>query len=100
MKIRPLHDRVVIRRVEGNGTSKAVEGSIVVGRLMDAKDSDTGFNAQTGRHVDMIEVVRAPQDAGSPIFRMRDAPAMAGANGMGGMNTKQCLKGLVGDDRA
>jgi co-chaperonin GroES (HSP10) len=64
MKIWPLHDRVVIRRVEGDGTSKGVEGSIVVGRLME--DSDMDFNVRTGRYAEMIEIVRtAQQDTGS-----------------------------------
>ena len=70
MKIRPLHDRVVIRRVEGDGTYKGVEGSTTVGRLME--DSDLDFNARTGRYV-MIEIVRtAPQDTGAiPAFLVK-----------------------------
>ncbi|MCT7374570.1 chaperonin GroEL [Chelativorans salis] len=92
-----------IRQIADNS---GVEGSIVVGRLMDAKDPNTGFNAQTELYVDMIEagivdpakVVRtALQDAGSIAALLvtteamvadipqKDAPAMAGANGMGGM---------------
>ncbi|MDZ5697497.1 chaperonin GroEL [Chelativorans sp. M5D2P16] len=92
-----------VRQIADNS---GVEGSIVVGRLMDAKDPNTGFNAQTELYVDMIEagivdpakVVRtALQDAGSIAALLvtteamvaeipqKGAPAMAGANGMGGM---------------
>jgi chaperonin GroEL len=31
------------------------EGSVVVGKLLDARDTNQGFDAQTGRYVDMIE---------------------------------------------
>ncbi|MFB9983345.1 chaperonin GroEL [Mesorhizobium kowhaii] len=92
-----------IRQIAENS---GVEGSIVVGKLMDSKDHNQGFDAQTELYVDMIKagivdpakVVRtALQDAGSiaallitaeaMIANMpqKDAPAMGGAGGMGGM---------------
>jgi chaperonin GroEL len=92
-----------IRQIAENS---GVEGSIVVGRLMDAKDANIGFNAQSELYVDMIEagivdpakVVRtALQDAGSIAALLvtteamvadipqKDTPTMAGANGMGAM---------------
>ncbi|WP_163269347.1 chaperonin GroEL [Chelativorans alearense] len=92
-----------VRQIADNS---GVEGSIVVGRLMDAKDPNMGFNAQTGLYVDMIEagivdpakVVRtALQDAGSIAALLvtteamvadipqKDAPVMAGGGNMGGM---------------
>ena len=92
-----------IRQIAENS---GVEGSIVVGKLMDAKDPNQGFNAQTEAYVDMIEagivdpakVVRtALQDAGSIAALLITAEAMmadipakdsaaAGSNGgMGGM---------------
>ncbi|WP_157019391.1 chaperonin GroEL [Mesorhizobium xinjiangense] len=92
-----------VRQIADNS---GVEGSIVVGRLMDATDLNMGFNAQTELYVDMIEagivdpakVVRtALQDAGSIAALLvtteamvadipqKDAPATAGPNGMGGM---------------
>ncbi|WP_265519359.1 chaperonin GroEL [Nitratireductor luteus] len=92
-----------IRQISANA---GVEGSIVVGKLLEAKDPNTGFNAQTELYVDMIKagivdpakVVRtALQDAGSIAALLvtteamvadmpqKDAPAMSGAGGMGGM---------------
>ena len=62
-----------------------VEGSVVVGRLLEAKDPNQGFNAQTEAYVDMIEagivdpakVVRtALQDAGSIAALLITAEAM------------------------
>ncbi|TRC85239.1 chaperonin GroEL [Mesorhizobium sp. WSM4303] len=92
-----------IRQIAENS---GVEGSIVVGKLMDTKDPNQGFDAQTELYVDMIKagivdpakVVRtALQDAGSIAallitaeamiadISQKDAPAMGGAGGMGGM---------------
>jgi len=92
-----------IRQIAENS---GVEGSIVVGKLMDAKDPNQGFNAQTELYVDMIKagivdpakVVRtALQDAGSIAALLitaeamiadipqKDTPAMGSAGGMGGM---------------
>jgi chaperonin GroEL len=84
-----------------------VEGSVVVGKIMDEKSETFGFNAQTDEYVDMIEagivdpakVVRAAlQDAASVAGLLitteamvaelpkEPAPAMpAGGGGMGGM---------------
>jgi chaperonin GroEL len=87
--------------------NSGVEGSIVVGKLLEAKDANQGFNAQTEEYVDMIsagivdpaKVVRtALQDAASVAGLLvttealiaelpkRDSgmPAMPGG-GMGGM---------------
>jgi chaperonin GroEL len=92
-----------IRQIAENA---GVEGSIVVGKLMDAKDHDQGFNAQTEAYVDMIKagiidpakVVRtALQDAGSIAALLitaeamiadippKDAAAVGNGGGMGGM---------------
>jgi chaperonin GroEL len=92
-----------IRQIAENS---GVEGSIVVGKLLEAKDHNQGFDAQTELYVDMIKagiidpakVVRtALQDAGSIASLLitaeamiadipqKDAPAMGGAGGMGGM---------------
>ena len=84
-----------------------VEGSIVVGKLLEAKDPNYGFDAQTEQYVNMIDagiidpakVVRAAlQDAASVAGllvtteamiaerpRKESAPAMPGG-GMGGMD--------------
>ena len=89
--------------VENSG----VEGSIVVGKLLEAKDPNYGFDAQTEQYVNMIDagiidpakVVRAAlQDAASVAGllvtteamiaerpRKESAPAMPGG-GMGGMD--------------
>ncbi|WP_406872894.1 chaperonin GroEL [Aminobacter sp. P9b] len=90
-----------IRQIAENA---GVEGSVVVGKLMESKEATQGFNAQTEDYVDMIKagivdpakVVRtALQDAGSIAALLitaeamiadipaKDAPAAAG--GMGGM---------------
>src|SRR6266545_3599662 len=90
-----------IRQIAENS---GVEGSIVVGKLMDSKDHNQGFDAQTELYVDMIKagivdpakVVRtALQDAGSIAALLitaeamisdipqKDARAMGGAGGMG-----------------
>ena len=89
-----------IRQIAENA---GVEGSIVVGKLMDGKDLNQGFNAQTEAYVDMIKagivdpakVVRtALQDAGSIAALLITAEAMiadvppkdaAAANNSGGM---------------
>jgi len=85
------------------------EGSIVVGKLLEQKDTNFGFNAQLGEYVNMVEtgiidpvkVVRtALQDAASiagllitteatvselPQDNAASAPAMPDMGGMGGM---------------
>jgi len=88
--------------------NSGVEGSIVVGRIMENKSETYGFDAQTGEYVDMVEkgiidpakVVRAAlQDAASVAGLLvtteamvaelpKDKPAMPampGGGGMGGM---------------
>ncbi|MEP9373302.1 chaperonin GroEL [Mesorhizobium sp. KR1-2] len=71
-----------IRQIAENA---GVEGSIVVGKLMDSKNRNQGFDAQTERYVDMIKtgivdpakVVRtALQDAGSIGALLITAEAM------------------------
>jgi len=93
-----------IRQIAENA---GVEGSIVVGKILDEKSETYGFNAQTEEYVDMVEsgiidpakVVRtALQDAGSIAGLLvtteamvaelpkEPAPAMpGGGGGMGGM---------------
>ena len=92
-----------IRQIAENA---GVEGSIVVGKIMDEKSETYGFDAQTEKYVDMIKagiidpakVVRtALQDAGSVAGLLvtteamvaelpkEPAPAMPGGGGMGGM---------------
>ncbi|MFZ0844542.1 MAG: chaperonin GroEL [Pseudolabrys sp.] len=92
-----------IRQIAENS---GVEGSIVVGKILDEKSETFGFDAQNEEYVDMIEkgiidpakVVRtALQDAGSVAGLLvtteamiaelpKDAaPAMPGGGGMGGM---------------
>ncbi len=94
-----------VRQIAENS---GVEGSIVVGKLLDAKDADYGFDAQTEQYVDMFKagiidpakVVRtALQDAASVAGLLitteamvaelpkkeTPAPAMPGG-GMGGMD--------------
>src|SRR5665213_1814320 len=92
-----------IRQIAENA---GVEGSIVVGKIMEHKSETYGFNAQEEKYVDMVEagiidpakVVRtALQDAGSVAGLLvtteamvaelpKDAaPAMPGGGGMGGM---------------
>ncbi len=92
-----------IRQIAENA---GVEGSIVVGKIMEEKSETYGFNAQDEKYVDMVEagiidpakVVRtALQDAGSVAGLLvtteamvaelpKDAaPAMPGGGGMGGM---------------
>jgi chaperonin GroEL len=71
-----------IRQIAENA---GVEGSVVVGKLMEGKDANLGFNAQTEAYVDMIKagivdpakVVRtALQDAGSIAALLITAEAM------------------------
>jgi len=92
-----------VRQIAENA---GVEGSIVVGKIMDEKSETFGFDAQTEKYVDMVEagivdpakVVRtALQDAGSVAGLLvtteamvaelpkEPAPAMPGGGGMGGM---------------
>jgi len=105
--------KIVLRALEAPirqiAENAGVEGSIVVGKVLESKDQNFGFNAQTEQFVDMIasgivdpaKVVRtALQDAGSVAGLLitteamiadapkRDAgaPAMPGGGGMGGMD--------------
>jgi chaperonin GroEL len=92
-----------VRQIAENA---GVEGSIVVGKIMDENSETYGFDAQTEKYVDMIKagivdpakVVRtALQDAGSVAGLLvtteamvaelpkEPAPAMPGGGGMGGM---------------
>jgi chaperonin GroEL len=93
-----------IRQIAENS---GVEGSIVVGKIMDNKSETYGFDAQTEEYVDMVEkgiidpakVVRAAlQDAASIAGLLvtteamvaevpKEKPAMpGGGGGMGGMD--------------
>ncbi|WP_428029186.1 chaperonin GroEL [Ancylobacter sp.] len=105
--------KIVLRALEAPirqiAENSGVEGSIVVGKVLESKDPNFGFNAQTEQFVDMIasgivdpaKVVRtALQDAASVAGLLitteamiadapkRDggAPAMPGGGGMGGMD--------------
>ena len=93
-----------IRQIAENS---GVEGSIVVGKIIDNKSQTFGFDAQTEEYVDMLKagivdpakVVRtALQDAASVAGllitteamvaeapKKEAAPAMPGGGGMGGM---------------
>jgi chaperonin GroEL len=92
-----------IRQIAENS---GVEGSIVVGKIMDENSETYGFDAQTEKYVDMVKagiidpakVVRtALQDAASIAGLLitteamvaelpkEPAPAMPGGGGMGGM---------------
>ena len=92
-----------IRQIVENA---GVEGSIVVGKVLESNDVSFGFDAQSETYVNMIEagiidptkVVRtALQDAASVAGLLittgamvaelpkKDAPAMPGGGGMGGM---------------
>ncbi|HUX79706.1 MAG TPA: chaperonin GroEL [Alphaproteobacteria bacterium] len=86
-----------------------VDGSIVIGKLLESKDTNYGFNAQTGEYTDLVKagivdptkVVRiALQDAASvagllitteamvaekPEKKDAPMPSMDGMGGMGGM---------------
>jgi chaperonin GroEL len=94
-----------IRQIAENA---GVEGSIVVGKLMESASETLGFDAQTETYVDLLEagivdpakVVRtALQDAASvsgllitteamvaELPKKEAAPAMPGGGGMGGMD--------------
>ena len=86
--------------------NSGVEGSIVVAKVLESKDANFGFDAQTETYknlvkagiIDPTKVVRtALQDAGSVASLLvtteamvaeipkKDAPAMPGGGGMGGM---------------
>ncbi|HSG96087.1 MAG TPA: chaperonin GroEL, partial [Afifellaceae bacterium] len=92
-----------IRQIAENA---GVEGSIVVGKVMESKDANFGFDAQNETYADLVKtgiidptkVVRtALQDAGSVAGLLvtteamvaelpkKEAPAMPGGGGMGGM---------------
>jgi chaperonin GroEL len=93
-----------IRQIAENS---GVEGSIVVGKIMESKSETYGFDAQTEEYVDLVEsgiidpakvVRRALQDAASvagllvtteamvaEVPKEAAAPAMPGGGGMGGM---------------
>lgn len=93
-----------IRQIAENS---GVEGSIVVGKIMESKSETFGFDAQNEEYVDLIEkgivdpakvVRRALQDAASvagllvtteamvaEVPKEPSAPAMPGGGGMGGM---------------
>jgi chaperonin GroEL len=92
-----------IRQIVENA---GVEGSIVVGKLMESKDRAQGFDAQTETYVDMIKagivdpakVVRAALQAAGSIAALlitaeamiadipaKDSAASVGNGGMGGM---------------
>ncbi|MEM6847303.1 MAG: TCP-1/cpn60 chaperonin family protein, partial [Pseudomonadota bacterium] len=102
--------KIVLRALESPvrqiSENAGVEGSIVVGKIMDNASNDYGFNAQTEEYGDMIQagiidptkVVRhALQDAASIASLLvtteamvaekpkKDEPAMPGGGGMGGM---------------
>jgi len=92
-----------IRQIAENS---GVEGSIVVGKVMESKSETFGFDAQNEEYVDLVEkgiidpakvVRRALQDAASVAGLLvtteamvaelpkEPAPAMPGGGGMGGM---------------
>jgi chaperonin GroEL len=93
-----------IRQIAENS---GVEGSIVVGRVIESKSETFGYDAQNDEYVDLIEkgivdpakvVRRALQDAASvagllvtteamvaEVPKEPSAPAMPGGGGMGGM---------------
>jgi chaperonin GroEL len=92
-----------IRQIAENS---GVEGSIVVGKVLESKDTDYGFDAQNETYTNLVKagiidptkVVRtALQDAGSIAGLLvtteamvaelpkKEAPAMPGGGGMGGM---------------
>ena len=97
-----------IRQIVDNS---GVEGSIVVGKIIENKSQTFGFDAQKEQYVDMIEagivdpakVVRtALQDAASvagllitteamvaEVPKEKPAPAMPGGGGMGGMERRE-----------
>jgi chaperonin GroEL len=101
---------IVLKAIEAPARQIAensgVEGSIVVGKIMESKSETFGFDAQTEEYVDLVDkgiidpakvVRRALQDAASVAGLLvtteamvaevpKDAaPAMPGGGGMGGM---------------
>jgi chaperonin GroEL len=102
---------IVLKAIEAPARQIAensgVEGSIVVGRVMESKSETFGFDAQNEEYVDLIEkgivdpakvVRRALQDAASvagllvtteamvaEVPKDASGPAMPGGGGMGGM---------------
>jgi chaperonin GroEL len=102
---------IVLRALEAPARqiveNAGVEGSVVVGKILENKSQTFGYDAQTEQYVDMLaagivdpaKVVRvALQDAASVAGLMitteamvaerpkTDAPAMPGGGGMGGMD--------------
>jgi chaperonin GroEL len=92
-----------VRQIAENA---GTDGSIVVGKILESKDAQWGFNAQTGKYTNLVKdgvidptkVVRAAlQDAASIAGLLitteamvaekpeKKEPAMPGAGGMGGM---------------
>ncbi|GJE36186.1 chaperonin GroEL [Methylobacterium persicinum] len=92
-----------IRQIASNS---GVEGSIVVGKILDNSSSTYGFNAQTEEYVDMLQagivdpakVVRAALQGAASVAGLlvtteamiaeaprKEAPAMPAGGGMGGM---------------
>jgi chaperonin GroEL len=101
---------IVLKAIEAPARQIAensgVEGSIVVGKIMESKSETFGFDAQSEEYVDLVEkgiidpakvVRRALQDAASVAGLLvtteamvaevpkEPAPAMPGGGGMGGM---------------
>ncbi len=91
-----------IRQIAENA---GVEGSIVVGKLLEQKDTDFGYNAQSGQYtnlvkdgvIDPVKVVRSAIQNASSVAGLvitteaivtdmpKDEKAAAGGAGMGGM---------------
>jgi len=102
--------RIVRRALEAPlrqiAENAGTDGSIVIGKVLDNKDPNWGYNAQTGQYTDLVKagvidptkVVRAAlQHAGSVSGLLitteamiadkpeKKGPAMPGGGGMGGM---------------
>ncbi|WP_340118511.1 chaperonin GroEL [Pelagibius sp. 7325] len=102
--------RIVRRALEAPlrqiAENAGTDGSIVIGKVLDNKDANWGYNAQTGQYTDLVKagvidptkVVRAAlQHAGSVSGLLitteamiadrpeKKGPAMPGGGGMGGM---------------
>ncbi len=92
-----------IRQIVNNA---GMDGSVVVGKLLDQKDSNHGFDAQKGEYVDMVKagiidptkVVRTALENAASVAGLlitteamiadkpeKKAPAGGGHGGMGGM---------------
>ena len=98
-----------VRQIAENA---GAEGSVVVGKLMDQKDKNFGYNAQTNEYCDMAKagiidptkVVRtALQDAASVASLLitteamvAEAPQKEAANDMGGMGGMDPMGGMGG----